>query len=44
LSVQRAELVPLPGTAGHGSGAYQITVEIADIATLPQTRRSWSTT
>ena len=28
--------LPLPGTAGHGSGAYQITVEIADIATLPQ--------
>jgi phospholipid/cholesterol/gamma-HCH transport system substrate-binding protein len=28
--------LPLPGTAGHGSGAYQVTVEIADVATLPQ--------
>ncbi|HWY00354.1 MAG TPA: MCE family protein, partial [Mycobacterium sp.] len=26
----------LPGTAGHGSGAYQITVEMPDVATLPQ--------
>lgn len=26
----------LPGTAGHGSGAYSITVELADVATLPQ--------
>jgi phospholipid/cholesterol/gamma-HCH transport system substrate-binding protein len=26
----------LPGTAGHGNGAYQVTVEMADIATLPQ--------
>jgi phospholipid/cholesterol/gamma-HCH transport system substrate-binding protein len=26
----------LPGTAGHGSGAYSITVEMADVATLPQ--------
>ena len=28
--------LPMPGTAGHGSGAYQITVEMPDIATLPQ--------
>jgi phospholipid/cholesterol/gamma-HCH transport system substrate-binding protein len=28
--------LPLPGTAGHGSGAYPVTVEIADVATLPQ--------
>jgi len=28
--------LPMPGTAGHGSGAYQITVELADVATLPQ--------
>ncbi len=28
--------LPLPGTAGHGNGAYQVTVEIADVATLPQ--------
>jgi len=26
----------LPGTAGHGSGGYQITVEMPDVATLPQ--------
>jgi phospholipid/cholesterol/gamma-HCH transport system substrate-binding protein len=26
----------MPGTAGHGSGAYQITVEMSDVATLPQ--------
>lgn len=26
----------LPGTAGHGAGAYSITVELADVATLPQ--------
>jgi phospholipid/cholesterol/gamma-HCH transport system substrate-binding protein len=26
----------MPGTAGHGSGAYSITVEMADVATLPQ--------
>jgi phospholipid/cholesterol/gamma-HCH transport system substrate-binding protein len=26
----------MPGTAGHGGGAYSITVEIADVATLPQ--------
>lgn len=28
--------LPLPGTAGHGSGAYTVTVELADVATLPQ--------
>lgn len=28
--------VALPGTAGHGSGAYSITVELPDVATLPQ--------
>jgi phospholipid/cholesterol/gamma-HCH transport system substrate-binding protein len=28
--------LPMPGTAGHGSGAYQITVELPDVATLPQ--------
>lgn len=26
----------LPGTAGHGRGAYSITVDLADVATLPQ--------
>jgi phospholipid/cholesterol/gamma-HCH transport system substrate-binding protein len=26
----------MPGTAGHGSGAYTIIVEMADVATLPQ--------
>jgi phospholipid/cholesterol/gamma-HCH transport system substrate-binding protein len=26
----------MPGTAGHGGGAYQITVEMSDVATLPQ--------
>ncbi|GBE67714.1 lipoprotein LprN [Mycobacterium sp. MFM001] len=26
----------LPGTAGHGVGAYSITVDLADVATLPQ--------
>jgi len=26
----------MPGTAGHGSGAYSVTVELADVATLPQ--------
>ena len=26
----------MPGTAGHGSGAFSITVEMADVATLPQ--------
>jgi phospholipid/cholesterol/gamma-HCH transport system substrate-binding protein len=28
--------VAMPGTAGHGSGAYSITVEMPDVATLPQ--------
>ena len=28
--------VSMPGTAGHGSGAYSITVEMPDVATLPQ--------
>ena len=28
--------VALPGTAGHGSGSYSITVDFADVATLPQ--------
>lgn len=26
----------MPGTAGHGSGAYSITVDMPDVATLPQ--------
>lgn len=26
----------MPGTAGHGSGSYSITVELPDVATLPQ--------
>ena len=26
----------MPGTAGHGKGAYSITVELPDVATLPQ--------
>jgi len=26
----------LPGTAGHGGGAYQVVAEMSDIATLPQ--------
>ncbi len=26
----------MPGTAGHGSGAYTVTVEMPDVATLPQ--------
>jgi phospholipid/cholesterol/gamma-HCH transport system substrate-binding protein len=26
----------LPGTAGHGGGAYSVTVELPDVATLPQ--------
>jgi phospholipid/cholesterol/gamma-HCH transport system substrate-binding protein len=26
----------MPGTAGHGGGAFSITVEMADVATLPQ--------
>jgi len=28
--------VALPGTAGHGPGSYSITVDLADVATLPQ--------
>jgi phospholipid/cholesterol/gamma-HCH transport system substrate-binding protein len=28
--------VDMPGTEGHGSGAYNITVELPDVATLPQ--------
>ncbi|MBY0387255.1 MAG: MCE family protein [Mycobacterium pseudokansasii] len=28
--------LPLPGTAGHGDGAYTITAELPDVATLPQ--------
>lgn len=28
--------LPLPGTAGHGRGSYHITVEVPDVATLPQ--------
>jgi len=28
--------LPMPGTEGHGFGAYQITVELPDVATLPQ--------
>ncbi|QUR69064.1 MCE family protein [Mycobacterium spongiae] len=28
--------LPLPGTAGHGPGSYQVTVEMQDVATLPQ--------
>ncbi|MGC1739110.1 MCE family protein [Mycobacterium sp.] len=28
--------VDLPGTAGHGQGSYSITVDLADVATLPQ--------
>src|SRR6476620_1538904 len=26
----------MPGTAGHGKGSYSITVELPDVATLPQ--------
>jgi phospholipid/cholesterol/gamma-HCH transport system substrate-binding protein len=26
----------LPGTAGHGPGAYKVTVDLPDVATLPQ--------
>ena len=26
----------MPGTAGHGAGAYAITVQLPDVATLPQ--------
>ncbi|MGH3597616.1 MAG: MlaD family protein, partial [Mycobacterium sp.] len=28
--------IALPGTAGHGNGSYSITVDLADVATLPQ--------
>jgi phospholipid/cholesterol/gamma-HCH transport system substrate-binding protein len=28
--------IALPGTAGHGTGAYSITVDLTDVATLPQ--------
>src|SRR6516164_2348384 len=28
--------LPMPGTAGHGFGAYTVTVEMPDVATLPQ--------
>ncbi|OBH76036.1 mammalian cell entry protein [Mycobacterium scrofulaceum] len=28
--------VSMPGTAGHGAGAYSITVDLPDVATLPQ--------
>ena len=28
--------VALPGTEGHGPGSYSITVDLADVATLPQ--------
>ena len=28
--------VNMPGTAGHGKGAFTITVEVPDVATLPQ--------
>jgi phospholipid/cholesterol/gamma-HCH transport system substrate-binding protein len=28
--------LPMPGTAGHGGGGYEITVELPDVATLPQ--------
>src|SRR5690349_23521613 len=26
----------MPGTAGHGSGSYTVTVQLPDVATLPQ--------
>lgn len=26
----------MPGTAGHGAGSYEVTVELPDVATLPQ--------
>ncbi|MGV0580030.1 MCE family protein [Mycolicibacterium elephantis] len=26
----------MPGTAGHGAGSYKVTVELPDVATLPQ--------
>ncbi|BCO34090.1 mammalian cell entry protein [Mycobacterium heckeshornense] len=28
--------IALPGTAGHGPGSYKVTVELKDVATLPQ--------
>ncbi len=28
--------IDMPGTSGHGSGSYTITVELPDVATLPQ--------
>jgi len=28
--------LPMPGTSGHGPGSYTITVELPDVATLPQ--------
>ncbi|EID09098.1 hypothetical protein MXEN_20700 [Mycobacterium xenopi RIVM700367] len=28
--------IALPGTAGHGPGSYKVTVELTDVATLPQ--------
>jgi phospholipid/cholesterol/gamma-HCH transport system substrate-binding protein len=28
--------IDMPGTAGHGKGSYTITVELPDVATLPQ--------
>jgi phospholipid/cholesterol/gamma-HCH transport system substrate-binding protein len=28
--------IDMPGTAGHGSGSYTITVELPDVTTLPQ--------
>ena len=28
--------INMPGTAGHGAGAYKITVQLPDVATLPQ--------
>jgi phospholipid/cholesterol/gamma-HCH transport system substrate-binding protein len=28
--------INMPGTAGHGAGSYKITVELPDVATLPQ--------
>lgn len=28
--------IALPGTAGHGAGSYSITVDLTDVATLPQ--------
>lgn len=36
LSVWRAELAAAAWHAGHGEGAYSVTVEMADVATLPQ--------